>query len=324
MEQEWANFLTDFKVKELLSSDFELHRIQKDGSILDALKLLIKHRISSLPIYDSASKTYCGFIDILDIVAVVVMLSESKDLIDSIARGEVDWQKFMDQELKVLQISKVQEVTNASLRNPWCEVYEDFPLRSLMDMFGQDVNLHRVAVGSGEGRILGVVSQSRVIQFLAEKADRLPARASQAIRDVAWQKRPVFSVNLKERAIEAFKMMLEKGVSGLAVVGDNGRLVGNISASDLKGSLEANLFADLYLPIGTYLEKATEAFPKKYSEKPISCTESNTLRDAIVTLNQHHVHRVFVVDPNSSPIGVFSLCDLITFLNHPPDTLINS
>ncbi len=55
---------------------------------------------------------------------------------------------------------------------------------------------------------------------------------------------------------------LVQNVSGVAVVDGQGKLVASISASDIKGSLDTNLFADLYLPIGMYLEKCRPEFQR--------------------------------------------------------------
>jgi len=115
--------------------------------------------------------------------------------------------------------------------------------------------------------------------------------------------------------------MIEKGVSGLAVVDDANRIVGVISGSDLKGSLEFNIFSDLYLPVGVYLEKSTSAFPSNHSVNPIVCTLDNTLKDVVLTLAKDQVHRVFLKSPEGYPLGVFSLCDVISFLNHPPESI---
>jgi CBS domain-containing protein len=47
---------------------------------------------------------------------------------------------------------------------------------------------------------------------------------------------PVVTINMKHFMIDAFKLIWDNEVSGVGVVDDNGKLVANISASDLKVS----------------------------------------------------------------------------------------
>lgn len=39
-----------------------------------------------------------------------------------------------------------------------------------------------------------------------------------------------------------------------------------------------------------------------------------TFRDAVLRLRAHHLHRLFVVDVASRPVGVFSLTDVLSVL----------
>lgn len=54
------------------------------------------------------------------------------------------------------------------------------------------------------------------------------------VSDTEWANRVVHSINMKESVLDAFKAIWDTEVTGLAVLNDNGQLVGNISASDLK------------------------------------------------------------------------------------------
>jgi len=122
-------------------------------------------------------------------------------------------------------------------------------------------------------------------------------------------------INIQEIALTAYQKMHDKGVSGLAVVNDNDELIASISASDVKGSLQYNIFTDLYLPVGMYLEKCTPTFQRENSATPLSCTMFTTIAEIVKILATNHVHRLFVVDDSKRPIGVLSLSDIITFLN---------
>ncbi len=52
--------------------------------------------------------------------------------------------------------------------------------------------------------------------------------------------------------------------------------------------------------------------------KPISCTIADTLPEVVKKLTEKHVHRIFVVDEAGLPVGVLSLCDIVTALRAFP------
>jgi len=252
----------------------------------------------------------------LDLVAVVVFLSDCKPIVDSLANHEVEWKKFLAQEEKVIKEQVVDGMSNASEREPWCPVYEGFPLLSLMDMFSKDVNLHHVAVTNGDGAITGFISQSRVLEFLARNLHQFNQIANLKLKDaLPYAPSKVISVTLADRAIDAYRKMIQEKISGVAVVDTDNRLVGSISASDLKGSLEENIFLDLYLPVGMYLEKCTKAFQRPNALSPVCCSGEDTLQTILDKLNSKHIHRLFMGNENNIPVRVLSLCDVISILD---------
>jgi len=125
-----------------------------------------------------------------------------------------------------------------------------------------------------------------------------------------WSKK-VISVGYKEKAIEAFRTMVTKGVSGVGVIDDHGVLVNSISIRDLKtiGS-DARLFWRLYQTVNNFLAKEKKEFSDK-PRHPIYATPQDTLGDIIKSLATHEIHRLFVVDGNHKPIGIISLRDVL-------------
>jgi len=92
-------------------------------------------------------------------------------------------------------------------------------------------------------------------------------------------------------------------------------LVSTLSASDLKGSLEVNLFHDLYLPIGLYLDKATPEFERKLSHNPICCNSDSNIYELLHKLSMNRIHRIFITDSENKPTGILSLGDIISMMN---------
>jgi CBS domain-containing protein len=66
--------------------------------------------------------------------------------------------------------------------------------------------------------------------------------------------KPVLSVNHNTSAIDTFRLMDNKKISGVAVVDDSGKLVGNTSAIDLKLFMNTLSLDLLKLPINNFLK----------------------------------------------------------------------
>lgn len=301
-----------------LPKDFALISVDKSTPTLEVLKTLSKNNIQSVPVYDPEVKKFIGSIDMLDLLNVTVFLTEAKQIVDVVASKEITWNQYIAEENKVLADSTAGDIINASERNPWVDVYEGLPLRSLMDMFGKNVNLHRVCVSNPDGGIIGSISQSRVINFLADNINKFPEIANKKLSQWLAPRFRVVSVKPSDKTLSAFELMIQKKVSGVAIIDDNFKIVGALSASDLKRSLSTNVFTDLHLPIALYLEKATVDFARSApkSEHPVICTMDSTLQDILAILDKNHVHRIFVVDKDRKPIDILSLCDIIELLNH--------
>jgi predicted transcriptional regulator len=103
------------------------------------------------------------------------------------------------------------------------------------------------------------------------------------------------------------------------VVDDDGKLVGNISASDLKRAHlvpVGSLGKDLYQPIKTFLnirgdlhDRVTMGGLPKY--EPISVNLDNKFGEIAQLVTEKKVHRVYVVDEDKKPLCVVTLRDLL-------------
>ncbi len=80
-----------------------------------------------------------------------------------------------------------------------------------MDMFGKQVNLHRVPIINDNGEVIGIVSQSRVAEFLYQNLAKFPTLANRQLKD--WLKQPtatICTISITDKALDAFKMMIEQ------------------------------------------------------------------------------------------------------------------
>lgn len=144
------------------------------------------------------------------------------------------------------------------------------------------------------------------MNLLGSKKDKPIGNCPGAIRNV-------LSVHNGDTAITAFKMMAEHGVTGLAVINEEGKLIGNISVRDLKLiRADAGMFTRLHQHIRNFLPKLRAEFGSMdRPDKIVSLSASDTLETAIRLLSENHIHRIYIVDEQRKPIGVMSLKDIL-------------
>ncbi|TPX63484.1 hypothetical protein SpCBS45565_g06572 [Spizellomyces sp. 'palustris'] len=135
----------------------------------------------------------------------------------------------------------------------------------------------------------------------------LPIKVS-LLKPLTAQKH-VVTMRDRDTAIQGFAIMREKKVAALPVVNDNGLIVANLSASDLRGITRTGL-TELEKPVLEYLKHKTSSGQIK---TPVVCTPDHTLRDILGLLVGNHIHRVWVVETleDLRPIGVVSQSDII-------------
>jgi len=287
----------------------------------------------SAPVARRMGNQWVGFLDMMDIVKCAVAAYGEQQL----TLGAADVWDLMNNE-ESFQTLTVEKVLGTGKKRPLHALRTDYSLLYAVEMMVREPDLHRVAViDTWEQRNLkSIVTQSQIIQWV----HRHMAILGQKGKPVAHMPNllhPVVSVRQTDRAIDAFQMMEEINLSGVAVLDQNDRLVDALSIRDLRAmSTDGHLFWRLFNPIHTFLETIrqdhtatssssspstisgltgstmTPAHPKQV----VCCTVLDTLETVINMVVHHRVHRVFVVDDKRSMkvVGVITLKDILNEL----------
>jgi CBS domain-containing protein len=112
---------------------------------------------------------------------------------------------------------------------------------------------------------------------------------------------------------ESLRLLADKGISGLVVIGDSGRPLGVLSATDLLIHERAKL--------GTVRESHAEREEKAVAVKDIMTPAVFSVRldtpasQVIEQMTALNVHRLFVVDDSETIVGVISALDILRHLS---------
>jgi len=275
----------------------------------DGFKKLLEHNILSAPVYDLAAKKYSGFLDMRDLVSFVVFVDDDQksdvasNLNDILIRG-----------CKLLkQPSDGITCTYLSRRNAFHPVKPTDSLLVVSELLAK--GLHRVPIVNAEGEVIGIISQSSIIEFLNKHIRNMKDFGSKTIKELGIGTKPVISVKQDTSAIETFRLMDNKKISGVAVVDRDGKFVGNTSASDLKLFIKSLSLELLNEPIMKYLNRIRQE-SIEIKIPTISCSTHDSLATAIGKLASTKIHKLFVADDEHGyrPYCVLSLTDILNYI----------
>jgi len=308
-----THFFSKFFVKDVvnLKSSFpnapkELIFLNEDDSLTKVLDTFKLHKILSSPVLSKGSSKVLGMLDMLDLVTFLTAKIEIPFLTEAIANHALN--SFLSKTAK--------DVVELSSRNWWNELQETASLPQLISVLSNQ-NAHRVAVLNEKKKVYNIISQMDVLSFLFQHQSTFPQMMEAPISQWISDKK-VETVSGDQTLAEAFKTIWESEVTGVGVVDDDGKLIGNISASDLKncGRTSNELIQELYQPINEYLgfvesEDASTRNPS-FSKHPLVVSKlSDTTASIFSSIINKRVHRVYIVDDADCPVNVVAPCDLL-------------
>jgi len=315
-EDQWRSYVESTPVESVVEKRlFDMITADASDTVNSVLSLLAQFNISSVPIIQH--NQVIGVIDVLDIMTyALTVLGDDKFL-----PAEALEQKFQQQFDR-----PVLDLVGASGRNKWQVISSGAPLQELIKKLSQP-DVHRLPVVDKDnlGRYKGVITQSLLLKYIYKNKDKFPIRMKAKVRELFPESSQVYSIPSNALVMEAFSLMYQAKVSGLAVIDDKGTLVGNISASDIKHvglkSFDKRI-PSLVKTLQVPLDKFLHLYPKEGEKgvEPIVVTSDETLETVISLFctkfntskfTNTHIHRVYVVDENKKPLKAISMGDII-------------
>jgi len=189
------------------------------------------------------------------------------------------------------------------------------PFIAVLKLF-ETTSTHRAFVTKDEenGKVIGVITQSACVHFISKHLSIFDSvKSSIKELDIGQQGKNLQSVSEDSRAIDAFLLMSEHKISGVAVIDSNGKYIDCITAKDLRSILGSD--KPSLVPFYSKTKDFIKLKDAKYSGDKSTITDASTLEDAITILVKQKYHRVFVLDTDGKPTGVVTLGDIIKILS---------
>jgi len=189
---------------EVIPPKQKLISVKSTDLIPKVLKILIENNIYSAPVYNKTTKTYTGFIDLVDIVSFIVGIFTETELL-----GE-DFDLFLLEE-KQNRFSQqhADKVEDLSKRNPFHAVKDSASVLQVLEIF-EKTGTHRVALVKDNGDIVNVITQSAIVSFFESYITQLGPAARKTLHFHFPLDKELISIKSSDQAIDAFKLMDKK------------------------------------------------------------------------------------------------------------------
>jgi CBS domain-containing protein len=302
-----------------LWKDFDIVGFQLNERVPRVFAKLVTEGFLSGTVLDQ-NKRYVDYVDMLDLVMFTVDLFTSSGT----EAAEGSWTKLMANEQKFQQatISEVLEHARGK-RVRATPVYRGVSLLQALEIFA-NTDIHRVPVLNRNHRVVGMVTQSMVISLMTQNINLLGDLKDVKVSEMEPKlNKELLSVREDQKAIDAFRLMAEKGVSGLAVVDSNGLLTDTISIRELRGiGTDATRWDRLYWSIRQFKTSARQDYPTQTPREVLYVTPQDTIQKVIQLFDDGNIHRVFEVESVSGeaagqklkPKHVITQGDLLRFI----------
>lgn len=282
--------------------------IGEDRLVERALSRINSHNIHSIPVVSASGKGVIGTIDILDIIHALIAAID-KNATSSIQ--QTMRREFMNQKVANLLSKKSYVISNQA------NLYS--AVRCMLE-YQQDrfVVVNRPIEGDvaqftqPEMDVDGIFTLSDVLKFLVSNSMlmRKEELFNKSIRELGLGKNEPKKFHYKKCVADAFREIGRLCSDGLAIVDDNGVLVGNLSASDLKGVTRNNC------PI---LNNTVEDFLNRdqkrgWWERPFCLDLNDSLYHTVHQFVSTGIHRAYIVDQQGHPIGEVNHRDILAQL----------
>jgi len=221
--------------------------------------------------------------------------------------------KATEEAIKALKKGTAYELVNRSGLDPCLPVSVNSKLNEIITKL---CIIHRVPVLEHDGSLISTVSQSSVLKFIYNNWSSLENEyKGKTISDIGLgKKKTIIGVNANHHVLHAISLCEEKEVSALPVLDENGKVIANFSASDLRQFI-AEDWMNFSLSVEDYIKKYST-----FSTFTIKPTElfSNVVKYFSEGVNDKKYHRFWVVDDEGKPISTVTMTDIMRYISDLP------
>ncbi|XP_011502544.1 PREDICTED: 5'-AMP-activated protein kinase subunit gamma-2 isoform X2 [Ceratosolen solmsi marchali] len=295
--QIFIKFFKFHKCYDLIPTSAKLVVFDTHLLVKKAFFALVYNGVRAAPLWDSAQQQFVGMLTITDFIKILQMYYISPSVtMDELEEHELEtWRKVLKEQVQ-----------------PLISIEPDASLFDAIKILISN-KIHRLPViDPTTGNVLYILTHKRILRFLFLYINELPkpSFSNKTLKELqigTFENIEIATENTS--IILALKKFVERRVSALPIVDNDGKLINIYSKFDV-----INLAAEkTYNNLDVTLREANE-HRNEWFEGVQSCKLNETLFTIMEKIVRAEVHRLVVVDEDEKVIGIISLSDLLYYL----------
>lgn len=291
------NFFKYHKCYEILPKSAKVIIFDTQFPVRKTFPTLVSHGIRSAPLWDANKKLLVGMITVSDFIRILLHFENENSSMDDLEKHTLhNWKKML-----------------GPTRKPLCSVSPDQSLHDAINLLNKN-RVHRLLmIDPLSGDVLYILSHKRILRFLFVYLNEFPELTffHKKLLDLnIGTYEEIISVTDNTSIKEAFQLLLEKDISALPILDENGVLINVYAKYEVLNLVSEKLYMNLSLTIGEVRNKK-----KDWYEKLQKCLSSITLYEALEIIVRTESHRLLLVNKDDKLVGIVSLSDILVYLN---------
>ncbi|XP_036885279.1 5'-AMP-activated protein kinase subunit gamma-3 isoform X1 [Sturnira hondurensis] len=296
--QVYMHFMQKHTCYDAMATSSKLVIFDTTLEIKKAFFALVANGVRAAPLWDSKKQSFVGMLTITDFILVLHRYYRSP----------------------LVQIYEIEEHKIET----WREIYLQGCVKPLVSISPNDSlfeavysliknRIHRLPVlDPGSGDVLHIITHKRLLKFLHIFGTLLPRPSflSRTIQDLGIGTFRDLAVVLETAPVlTALDIFVDRHVSALPVVNEDGQVVGLYSRFDVIHLAAQHTYNHLDMSVGEALRRRTLCL-----EGVLSCQPNEALGEVIDRIVREQVHRLVLLDESQHLLGVVSLSDILQAL----------
>ncbi len=299
--------IPDVKVGEVMTRSPD--SATPDTPVVDVVRTLLQRDHTVMPVIDADRR-------------VLGVIGDHSMLEAGITSASLSLHKAADPDTVAAilrMLANSGRTTREAMTTPAVTIREDLPLEDAAHLM-HDRNFKRLPVVDAEGRLVGVLGRLDVLGTIAKGFGRRRAPQSHALpqehRRVAdFMERDVPTVKETTSLDDVVQTLLDSDVKRVAVVDDDGRLVGMITDTDILARVDPSERPGVFTRLRSRWSKAADrqvrrAYGKRAADvmtsPAVSVREYEPVIAALTLSTTRHIKRLPVVDSDGRVVGIVS------------------
>ncbi|XP_049868982.1 5'-AMP-activated protein kinase subunit gamma-2-like [Pectinophora gossypiella] len=291
------NFFKYHKCYEILPKSAKVIIFDTQFLVRKTFPTLISHGIRSAPLWDAHKKLLVGMITVTDFIRILLHYDTENLSIEDLERHTLQSWK------RILRPS----------RKPLCSVGPDQSLHEAINLLNKN-RVHRLLmIDPFNGDVLYILSHKRILRFLFVYLNEFPELTffHKTLTDLKiGTYDDIVSVTDNTSIRTAFQLLLDKDISAVPVLDENGTLIDVYAKYEVLNLVSEKLYSNLSFTISEVRNKK-----KDWEEKLQKCHSSITLYEALEVIVRTESHRLLLVNKDDKLVGIVSLSDILVYLN---------